>query len=149
MLNALNINTMDDLTDDHVKVLYRKFVKNRAVNVDKNINKTTDKYKVLLKFVNKILFNIGKENIVDLIEFKNIDRNDIAKNSNNKVLKRMSNSIFKHFNKKKCGYYRKTDNKALNCLRGMCKEIGLELRVKKHTKTVNCKVVSEYLYNIC
>ena len=91
------------------------------------IDKTSDKYRVLLKLVNKILKNIEKEEINDLTEFINIDRDDIIKDVNIKALKSMSKELFKHYDKYKCGYYRKSVGYVLNCLRGMLKELGFQL----------------------
>ena len=90
-------------------------------------NKNTDKYKVALKFVNNILVNLEKDVIDDLTKFKDIDREDIIKDVNKKSLMDMEKELFAHFDKKKCGYYRKTDAIVLNCLRGIIKEAGFKL----------------------
>ena len=102
------------------------------------ITKDSEKYKVLLKLVNKILNNIGKESVDDLIKFIDIDREDIIKDANTKSLNEMENEIFKHYNKKKSGYYRKTDAIVLNCLRGLVKEAGYNL-IKKQ-KGINTQI---------
>ena len=94
---------------------------------DIQIDKTSDKYKVVLKFINVILSNLGKPTIIDLCDFKDIDREDIIKDVNKTALDDMAEELFSHFNKKKSGYYRKTDAIVLNCLRGIMKEIGHEL----------------------
>ena len=106
-----------------------------------NIDKTTNKYKILLKYVNGILKNIDKDGIDDLTKFKDIDRLDIIRKENIQLLDKLAPKLFKYFNKDKCGYYRKTKNLSLNCLRGMCKEIGLELvnRKKDITEGLNGK----------
>ena len=80
----------------------------------------------MLKFVNKILENIKKEKIDELNKFINIDRDDIIKNINDVTLKTMANELFKHYDKYKCGYYKKTKAFTLNCLRGMVKELGYQ-----------------------
>lgn len=99
-----------------------------AIKVDKN----SEKYIVALKFVNKILVNIGKEEIDDLIKFQDIDRDEIIKDVNKKTLQEMENEIFKYYDKNKCNYYRKTNSLVLNCLRGMIKQLGLSMtNVKK------------------
>ncbi|ARF12661.1 leucine-rich repeat protein, partial [Klosneuvirus KNV1] len=69
----------------------------------------------------------GKPTIIDLCDFKDIDREDIIKDVNKTALDDMAEELFSHFNKKKSGYYRKTDAIVLNCLRGIMKEIGHEL----------------------
>lgn len=100
-------------------------------------DKTSEKYQLLLKFVNKILCNINKDEIDDLTKFTNIDREDIIKDINKTVLDDMADELFQHFNKKKVGYYRKTDAIVLNCLRGLVKEIGYELVKSQKGKMVN------------
>jgi len=97
------------------------------------------KYKILLEFVNKILINLDKEEITDLAQFQNIDRLDIIKPCNIVVLNNMAPTIFKHFNKKKCNYYRKTKSMVLNVIRGMCKELGVSLHLdqRKISERIN------------
>lgn len=111
---------------------------------DKTINhkedKNSDKYKIALKLINKILVNLDKDMVDDLTKFVNIDRDCIIKDINKKSLEEMDKEIFALFNKKNCGYYRKTDSLVLNCLRGMMKEIGFELSYEKKEK-------SEYINN--
>ena len=98
-----------------------------------------EKYKVALKLVNKILVNIGKEEIDDLVKFVEIDREDIIKEVNKEVLVGMEKELFPLFNKNKCNYYRKTDALILNCLRGVIKQTGLTLTNTKKdiTTTIN------------
>lgn len=120
----------------------------KAQKVKKEVNTSSDQYRIALKFVNKILENIGKPIIINLRDFKNIDREDIIKDVNKKTLSEMEKYIFEHFDKKKCGYYRQTDNIVLNCLRGMMKTIGLELISLQKTKTVKCMTSTHYYYSI-
>lgn len=96
----------------------------------------SDKYKVALKLVNKILVNIGKEEIDDLIKFSGIDREDIIKEVNKKSLMEMEGELVELFTKKKLGLYRKTDGIVLNCLRGLMKEIGYQLVKEQKGKMV-------------
>jgi len=103
------------------------------------VSKDSNKYKVLLKFINKILVNINKPEIDDLTKFVNIDREDIIKDINKDSLVAMEDELFPLFDKKKSGYYRKTNSLVLNCLRGMVKDTGLELKKisKDITTTIN------------
>ncbi|QKF94781.1 hypothetical protein QKU48_gp1323 [Fadolivirus algeromassiliense] len=96
----------------------------------------SNKYKIALKLVNLILVNIGKEEVDDLTKFKDIDREDIIKDVNKKSLQDMESELFPLFNKKKVGYYRKTDGLVLNCLRGMMKDIGFEMHKVQKGKMV-------------
>ena len=112
------------------------------------IDKNSDKYKVVLDLVNKILINIGKKPIDDLTNFQKIDRLDIIKEINIKMLIDIEDNIFKYFDKKKCGYYRKTESIVLNLLRSLCKELGLKLTKKKGNKIVNNYIQTHYFYSI-
>ena len=86
------------------------------------------KYNCLLKYVNGILENIKKPKIEKLEDFKDIDRLDIISDTSTKLFHDMSPELFKKgvFDKKKCGYYTKTDNISLNCLRGMLKDMNYD-----------------------
>lgn len=91
------------------------------------IDKNSDKYKVLLKLVNNILSNIGKEKIVEVTEFQNIDRDDIIKEVNITTFRAIEKELFEYYDKYKCGYYKKSNAYVLNCLRGLVKELGYKL----------------------
>ncbi len=135
-IKALNIDniTIDELSDEFVDTLYDKYVvKNnkrdgKTKKVKKNpakiIDKTTRKYKILIKFVNKILVNIGKDRIDDLTDFKNIDRLDIIKPENKVILDEMESDLYRYF-AKKSNFYRKTPSIVLIIIRGLCKQVGL------------------------
>lgn len=86
-----------------------------------------EKTKVALKFINVILANLGKPAINSLTEFTDVDREDIIKEVNKKSFDDMQDELFSCFDKKKCGYYRKTDAQVLNCLRSMMKDLGYEM----------------------
>jgi len=113
-----------------------------------NIDKTTPKYQVLLEYVNGILQNIGKDVIDDITKFRDIDRFDIIKEENKVLLDNLAPKLFKHFDKTRCGYYRKTKGLALNCLRGMCRDMGFTIRKKQKNKQVNSIFKSHYYYSI-
>ena len=102
--------------------------------VCERVGKDSEKYRVALKFVNRILVNIGKEEVDDLTDFVGVDRDDIIKDVNKKSLEEMEGEIFPLFNKLKCGYYRKTGSFVLNCLRGILKEIGFEMTYTQKEK---------------
>lgn len=114
-----------DVIIDNIKKKNKKKKPLKAVKVSV-VDTTSNKYKVLLKFVNKILVNIGEERITDLTDFKNIDRLDIILPKNKRILNEMSPELFKHF-KKMSQFYKKTDTIVLIVLRGLCKQIGLKM----------------------
>lgn len=102
------------------------------------IVKTDPKYKIALQLVNKILVNSGKNEIDDLTKFIDIDRNLIISDKNKKELTDMEKILFKHFNKKKFGWYSRNNikNYILSFLRYMCNDIGLKFSyTQKDTNT--------------
>ena len=129
-INKLDADNFKLLKQYIIKLNNNKKNKDKIITKKRIIDKTTEKYKLLLKYVNGILKNMNKDEIDDLIDFQNIDRTYIIKKENIDLLNKLAPDLFKCFNKDKCGYYRKTKNIALNCLRGMCKEIGLTLKYK-------------------
>lgn len=106
------------------------------------IDKTTDKYKVTLKFVNKILVNLDKEPIDDLFKFQDIDRVDLLKDVNKDSLKEMEDEIINIFSKKTCNYYRKSDAFVVNYLKNMVRNMDLQFIVKRKdiTQTINGEI---------
>lgn len=130
---------IEQLDEKTIKAIYKNYSrkikkeKKDAITIPEiDIDKNSSKYKVLLKYVNAILNNIeGKSQISDLTNFKDIDREDIIKEVNKKVLIDMEKDLFKYYNKTNSGFYRKSPNMPLNCLRCMCKELGLLLTFYK------------------
>jgi len=143
---------LDNLSENQVKSIYNTYVKNikksSTTTPIRVIDTTTDKYKLLLEFANKILKNINKDQIYDLTEFKNIDRLDIVREENKVILDKMANRLFKHYDKYKCGYYRKSPNIVFNCMRNMCKDIGLNMTKKRRNKIKEGIVKTHYFYSI-
>jgi len=104
-------------------------------------NRITDKddpkYILALQFINHILTTNNKPQIQDILEFKNITRQEILKQENLNKLNEMETEMYKHFDKMKCGFYRKNDNYPITFFRQMLKELGYKaIRVEKD-KTIN------------
>lgn len=99
---------------------------------------TDKKYLVALKFVNKLLDNMGKENIDKLEDFKDIDRDNISTGQNKDTLVEMEDEIFKVFDKRACGYYNRKTSRSypMSVLRGMANELGLKFVYEKKNSTV-------------
>jgi hypothetical protein len=104
--------------------------------VNKIVDKNDPKYVIALQFLNHILTNNNKPNIQDILEFKDITRQEILKDENLIRLNEMEPELYKHFDKDKCGYYRKTDNYVINFFRQMLKEIGYKAVMEKKDKTI-------------
>jgi len=100
------------------------------------VDKNDPKYIIALQFLNHILTNNNKLNINDILDFKDITREEIIKQENLNKLNEMENELYKHFSKMNCGYYRKTDNYVINFFRGMLKELGYKAVKTKKDKTV-------------
>ena len=113
-------------------------------------DKDIDKYKVCLRLINKILVNIGKEEVDDLIKFKDIDRLDIIKDINRVDLEKLGPELFKYFDKAKFAWYRRRTTKFYNLsfLRYMCDNLGYQLNYYEFKIPQNGKVVSKMLYSI-
>jgi hypothetical protein len=93
-----------------------------------SIDKNSDKYKIALKLINTILTNLNKDNVDDITKFVDIDREDIISELNMKSYEDLKKEIGKHYNKIKCGYYKKNSKTVIiSCLRGITKELGYNL----------------------
>ena len=89
------------------------------------VGKDHIKYIVLLKLLNAIFVNIGRNPIDDITQFVSISRDDIIKDVNKISLENMESELFPLYDKVKCGYYRKNaEGLVLNVIRGMVKQIG-------------------------
>ena len=75
------------------------------------IDKNDPKYILALQFINHILINNNKPQIQDILEFKNVTRQEILKQENLDKLNEMENDMYKHFDKMKCGFYRKNEDR--------------------------------------
>lgn len=102
-----------------------------------------DKQKIVLKFLNKILVNIGKEEIEDLTDFKDIKREDLLKQKNIDLIETMEKEIFKCFKKGQIDYHRKKTLKTylLTLIKRMVSHCGFEFR--SHRKDINQTVDGE------
>lgn len=106
------------------------------------VDKSDPKYISALRFINHILVNNNKPEIFDILDFKDVTRDEIIKQENLDKLNEMEDDIFKYFNKMNCGFYRKTNNYVINFFRGMLKELGYKAVVIKKDKTVKIDGVS-------
>ena len=100
------------------------------------VDKNDPKYVIALQFLNHILTNNNKSQITDILDFKDITRQEILKQENLDKLNEMEPELYKHFDKVKCGYYRKSDNYVINFFRGMIKQLGYSPIVVKKDKTI-------------
>lgn len=118
---------------------------------EKLIYNFENKYKMLLSVLNKILVNIGKAEIIVPSQFININRSDLVKEENMKIIEDMEEDIKKIFNNSSAifGLKNMRQNFVLTLLKSMCEE--LELSLKSYAcrkKDENGKWVAYVVYNI-
>lgn len=79
-------------------------------NIDTNEEDPLQKKKIelILKYVNGLLKNMGKEEIHNLIEFVRIDRIDILTEANTNYLESIAKELFPTFDRKECKYFPKS-----------------------------------------
>jgi hypothetical protein len=97
---------------------------------------------IAMKFINNILTNSNKPEVNVITDFKDVKREEIVTQQNLDILNNMEEEIYKHFDKIKCGFYRKSDSYVLNCFRGMVKQLGHKPVHKEKDKTVNVEGVN-------
>ena len=114
-------------------------------------DKMGEKYNVLLKFLNKLLTNMGKNHIQDAIHFKNIRRNELLTEENDAVYDAMKDEIHKYFGKYNLKYDQKTMIKhyLITLLKSMCNELFLNFESKSVRKKVDNKITTYVVYDIC
>jgi hypothetical protein len=136
--------TKIDIVKNDIK---KKIKKDKVIKV---YDKNSEKYKIVLKYVNKLLENIeGKQQITDLTQFKKIDRLDIIKECNKVILDEMKSEILTHFSKRNSGFDRiESINVNLNVLRCICKELGYKLAKTHKNIIVKTIIKTHYYYTI-
>lgn len=109
------------------KVLVKKKIdKDDDIENDEDVN--DEKYQMVLKFVNGLLKNSGKEPIAKLTDFVDIDRLDIVTDENKEYIEEIADELFEHFDRKACRYYpRNSKSRPLNILRGIVDDTGYNL----------------------
>jgi len=68
------------------------------------VDKNDPKYVIALQFLNHILTNNKQPNINDILDFKDISRDEIIKQENLNKLNEMETELYKHFSKMNCGF---------------------------------------------
>lgn len=150
--NSIN-NTLIDQSTDNIQLIDSKKNSRKIRNnkkLTKIIDKNCPKYIVLLKLINSILTNLEMNNIKELTEFQNVDRNNIIKEENINTFKNMEEEIFKYFDKSESGWYRrnKVSYYILTFLRYACENIGLTFSYIYKNKIKNTIIKTHILYSI-
>jgi hypothetical protein len=111
---------------------------------------TMCKYAILLKFLNKLMVNMGKEQITDAVNFKHIKREELLIEKNEEVYTEMKDEIHNYFGKYNLKYTQKKIIKhyILTVLKSMCAELFLNLESKVVRKRVGKTGMTYMVYYI-
>lgn len=127
-----------DISNDFINKIYKQRVVEKGLNISKKkknvmINKNDNKYIMLLEFLNAILKQIGKDAIDDVLDFKNIPRDDILKEDVKGLLDVHLDQIIGIFGKKEIQYYNRKLIKdfIMSVIKSMAFECGYTLSKKK------------------
>lgn len=150
LLSNVNINYEPNILGENNNNQVNELIKNDDNNKKNKVDESDPKYVVLLKFINRILANIGKPTITKLTEFINIDREDIIKKENFDIFDKMDYKIFKYFNKSKSGWYRRkhVKNYILTFIRYACNEIGYDFTYIHKNKQIKSLNKTHMFYSI-
>lgn len=119
----------------------------RVLNMERD--KATIKYNILLKLLNKILVNIGKNQITDVLDFKNINKKDIELDINNKILDEMKVDLTNYFGSFSIILKNiKKESRMLVYLKHMCKHLNFKLKPSRVGKRNGNVSVALYFYSV-
>lgn len=144
LLQKYNRKQINEMINNIIKENNNKIIEK------KQIDKTTDKYKVLLKLINKILVSIGKKNIDDLTQFICINRDDLISDNVKQIYNLLEKELFNSFDKRKCSWYNRKNvhNYILTFLRAALCDIGLNFKSSHTCKHINMKAINYIFYSI-
>jgi Rps23 Pro-64 3,4-dihydroxylase Tpa1-like proline 4-hydroxylase len=110
----------EKLSDKLLEEMYADYIKNKEKahtgkkiirSKEKRLSKEDQKYKVALELLNVVLKGIGKCEIVDLTEFKDISRKDILSKNWDDLFDDGLYKIIQHFGRSRIKYFwRKTSS---------------------------------------
>jgi hypothetical protein len=106
--------------------------------------------RIALEIINKILTEMKKNEIKDLCEFVDIQREELTKDKYKKLITDNLEYIFNNgFSKFECMVYQKTiKHPHLSVLKGMLKTLGYELCSRRTNRTTNKIRVDDTFYSI-
>ena len=155
-IKALNINEKllkNDLEDELINQLYNEFCvsKSDKVTTKKQVDKNSSKYKLTLEFLNELMLGMGKNKIDDILDFKDIKKDDLLSDECNKIMDQYMDKFIDEFGKTKLLYRKKEsiNNYILTLLRKIISDIGLTFYGKRKTgikKTNDGQYLHLYTY---
>lgn len=123
-----NISDIDDISDSKMN--------NNSGNSDQFSLLINVRKDVFLKLLNKILDNIGKPVITNILDFKDIEQELLVKESNIKIIESMASEIEVLFVKTP-STSRKTAKKfPLNYIKNLAKQLHMDFSYKKKDKII-------------
>ena len=144
-LELQNNYTTKQLNDQLLDELYNKFIRKTGKGncyIKKSeyikIENTSEKYKVVILFLNDILTILGKQKITEITEFIDIKRSDLIKDECKNILKNHLNVLIEQFGKSKLHYSQRNDidTYILTVLRKITTLCGYNLQSKTNQKRV-------------
>lgn len=139
-LHALDFNInarKKDIGDEFLDKLYRERIIEKGLHIPKKkkdevVDKNDKKYIMLLEFLNAVLKKMGSDVIGDVLEFKDVPRNDILKDEVKDVLNDYLDNIIEVFGKKEIQHYRRNELKdfIISVIRCMAFECGYMMSKK-------------------
>lgn len=117
------------INNEYDKMFNNTSVRIKEPKLKKKLNKDTEKYKVVLRYINKMLKEMDKEEVDDICMFKNIDRRELVKIDGNKVVDDSLNDILSVFTKNEIDYARRKrrNNYHISVLKYIISLIGYKL----------------------
>lgn len=126
-LTSHNIITMNDIQEDEVDYIYQRVYKRENTAL---VDTNTSRYKLLLDLVNKLLVDMGKPEIDDLLKFSRIDRHDMMK-CDKQIIIDMKKDLRKHFILNSAFSKVTATSYCVSTLRSLVKQMGLKFDKKK------------------
>ena len=163
--------TIDSLNDELLNHIYSKVIKEKETEKVKEnkvpsnvrikkpkgekLDKSDKKYQLTLKFLNSLLKAVGKEEIDDITNFKEVKKDELLTDGCQKVLDKHINEICKIFGKSQI-YYRdrnSVEHYIISLIKYMVSIIGyqFEFKIKSENSTLEnntYKIKKILLYSI-
>lgn len=125
-------------------------MKENSVTTNKEAYKGTDNYKILLKFVNKVLEASDIETVTELRDVKHVTKEVLISDKTYHIYEDMEDEIFKYFSKKDCRWYERNriKNYMMTFLRTTLCSLGLQLISSHRNRHVKGKAMHYATYSI-
>jgi len=136
-IQSVNITKLSESYDLNIQsVNIAKLSESHDPNINKNDNELYNKLiemkrSILLKLINKILVGVGLKEIINLIDFVDIERDYLIKDICSQIIKDMETELYMFFNKTGASYKKDAKKFVLNCLKSFAKQANIKLCYRK------------------